>query len=447
MNVEIKYFALFIVFLIILARKKPHYLYFVWAASLLVFPTTRTFVVSIPFYWYDIVALFLIARLYIGRELRNWPAHLPHWHWAFIIVAIVFGTMLPVLRYGWSREMLWILFHSSIAWMAFPIGVSLFISPYAKRYQWYLGAGLVCSLIAIAIMALLQFGNPTVAVAIDEFYFEDMYGEGQIGSEAILISSQRVTGPHQGPNELGGMSILAAAICALLFSQSSKWMAYCSTVCVSVIVALTVSRHQLLAVAVGFCVAGLFASYSARIRMIGGVIIIIVLAGLTGISQNWGERISRLENIQSDAGVIPRVVDGPKRLFSLFSKDPTVFFSGVGLEAARYAVKDKQNPGRNIMYVEGYVSNGFLLYFYYLGISGFVLVLVFWAWTFRRALLMSKNERWLGAGCVATAMTLIASDNYAFNIEVVVSLLFLIPTIIAGKSYTYRDETLAEILK
>jgi hypothetical protein len=394
-----------------------------------------------PFYWYDAVSLALLARLHAAGDLRDWPTGLPHWHRWFIGIAVFFGTLVPIIRYGFSPEMLWILGHASVAWMAFPIGLALYIAPNAETYRRYLGHGLVVSLAVTAAIAALEFGNEGRAAAFNSFFFRDMQGQvAMIEDIGAALSAARVNGPHGDPNTFGGTTAIVCAICLLLFGQQKKWLTWAAVGLSVVVIAGTVSRQVLVAAAIGSLAVFALGTARARMRVVIAAALLGFIGVASGVATHWGHRLSKWEGgVQQDINVVGRVIIGPMRTIALINEDPSVLIVGAGLDLQKLQKKASDKADEIGMYGRGAASNSFLLPLYYMGISGFVVTLWFWIWTLRKALAMPSAVRALDVACVVTTMILIASDNYASVVKVTVAMLSLLAAIVAGRWLTENE--------
>jgi hypothetical protein len=388
-----------------------------------------------PFYWYDAAGVTILARLYLYREIVHWPAAIPKWHWWFIGAALLFGTLVPIARYGFSPEMLWILGHASVAWMAFPIGLALYIAPGAETYRRSLGYGLVVSLAVTAVIAALEFGNEGRAAALNVFFFRDMQGQvAMIEDVGAALSAARVNGPHGDPNTFGGTTAIVCAMCLLLFGQQKKWLTWVAVGLSVVVIAGTVSRQVLVAAAVGGLAVMALGSARARMHVIIAAALLGFIGVASGVATHWGHRLSKWEGgVQQDVNVVGRVIIGPMRTIALINEDPSVLVVGAGLDLQKLAKKATNKTEEIGIYGRGFASNSFLLPLYYMGISGFVVTLWFWIWALRKALAMPTSTRALDVACVITTMILIASDNYASVVKVTVAMLFLFAAIVAGR--------------
>jgi hypothetical protein len=322
--------------------------------------------------------------------------------------------------------------------MAFPIGLALYIAPGAERYRRFLGYGLITSLAITAMIASLEFGNEGRATALNSFFFRDMQGQvAMIEDFGAALSAARVNGPHGDPNTFGGTTAIVCAICLLLFGQQRKWMTWAAVGLSVVIIAGTVSRQVLVAAAVGGLAVIVLGTGRARVRVVLAAALLGSIAIASGVATHWGHRLSKWEGgVREDINVVGRLVIGPMRTFALINQDPSVLVVGAGLDLQKLAKKAGDKAGEIGIYGGGFVSNSFLLPLYYMGISGFVIILWLWIWTLRKALAMPRPTRALDVACVITTMILIASDNYAALVKVTVAMLFLLAAIVAGRSLT-----------
>lgn len=440
MNLTLPWLLAFLAALIVIGRSRPNYLYFIWALVLLVFPTTRTLVAGAPLYWFDVVTLALLSSLYAYHGFRFWSPHVPKWHWWFIGVGFVFGVLIPVLYYRTAvLEITWTWGHTSLAWMAFLLGFVPYITRRGESYQTALGMGILASIFILATEAALQFGNAEVSVALNKFYFRDHVSGNPVNDLFVKeYFTTRVNGPHGDPNTFGGKAVIMAIACAWLLRRHAKKYMYAGFVGAMVIVLATVSRQCLLAALVGGSIILLFSRSGLRARALFVAGIGAVVASAAGFSGGWSERLGRFEGgVSEDIGWIARLVLGPERLLNAIAEHPTIIITGVGLDVHKL-VANGVDVG-NLSY--GFVSNGFLLPFFFLGISGFLLTLIFWSWVMRAAAGLPRTLRATGLGSVAAMMLLIFADNYSFLNETVVAMLFLVAGVIAGERYGRRGAT------
>lgn len=435
MNIALPFFIGFIVLLFIFAWKRPQYLFLAWPVVLLVFPTTRTFIGPAPLYWYDAVTMLLLFRIWRSGNLRAWPGRIPQWHWWFLGIGLLFGTLFPVFRYGFDAQMLWIYGHAALAWLAFPIGMALHLTPRQETYRRNFALGLIIALISGSIIASLQFGNPVMAETVNNFYYSDMKEHLVLVKEfGAKTSSNRTNGPHGDPNTFSGTTAITCAVTLLLLARRSRKWALVALASAAVVVAMTVSRQVLVASVIGFFIAFIIENYANRLRTIGIVLLVVAVSLASSAIDNWTERLAKWEGgIGQDTNMTARLVIGPMHLFSIIEKDPTILLTGVGLDVQKLVSKNDEIKAEVAYLNEGFVSNGFLLSLYYLGIFGFVLMMVFWAWVFKKAIALPHSIRPLGVGSITTSLLLILADNYSFIVEVTVSMLFVLAALIAGK--------------
>lgn len=437
MNLSLPLMLVFLACLLVVAHWRRPYLFFIWAVVLLLLPTTRTVLGGAPIYWFDIAGSVLLATLYANHELRRWPWRVPKWHGWFVGVGLILGTLVPILIYRTAvLEMTWTWVHTSLAWMAFLIGVAPYISRRGAEYQTALGAGILAAILVSAAGAALQFGNAEVSAALNKFYFSDHAAGKQLRELYIKeYYTTRVNGPHGDPNTFGGKAVIMAIASAwLLRRHSAKWV-YAGFIGAAVIVLATVSRQCLLAAAFGGTVILLLSHSRVRAHalVIGGVCAVVAL--VAGFSGNWSERLGRFEGgVEQDIGWIARLVLGPERLLHAIAENPRILITGVGLDVQKLVEKGVDLGGQDF----GFVSNGFLLPLFYLGMIGFLLTLAFWMWTARAAAGLPGTLRATGLGSVAALLVLIAADNYSFLNETVVAMLFLVGGIMAGERFGRR---------
>jgi hypothetical protein len=440
MNLPLPIAIALLLVLAVVALRAPRYLYALWPFALLAIPSVRIMVGPAPVYIYDAVTMILLAQLLASRELRRWPRGIPRWHRWFIGVGLVFGTITPAIRYGFAPEMLWILGHVALAWMAFCIGFMLYVSREGEARRTLLAYGISAAIVYGAVVGALQFGDPAMAERINAFHFRDMPDHlvrlEELGGH---LSSSRVNGPHGDPNTFGGTTAIAGGICLLLLAGRKTGFVLVILALAAFTIALTVSRQVLVATVVALVVAGALARLAHQFRLAGVIAIVAVAALGSGALANWGERLGRWEGgVGQDLNVVGRVIIGPQRLIDVISREPSVLLTGVGLDVQKLVrrAKDKQEEVGDLAH--GSVSNSFLIPLYFLGIAGFTLTAAFWFWVVRRAWGKPRSSRPLDMGVVTLAVLLIASDNYAFIVETTVAALFLLAAIVAGKWWTFR---------
>jgi hypothetical protein len=167
---------------------------------------------------------------------------------------------------------------------------------------------------------------------------------------------------------------------------------------------LTYSRHGLLAWAI------LLTPSFLRRPGRGALLPVLLVASVSvlGATQFWAERINR-GGVNEDENLSARLVVRPLELLERISEEPFILVSGVGLGTDHMDRTDEDGPSR-----EGFVSNGFALYLFYLGVSGLAVVVgLLWV-TLRAALRLDGELRAVAIGGLAATVVIIASDNYAF---------------------------------
>lgn len=437
MNLSLPLMLAFLTSLLVIGRWRPQYLFFIWAVILLLLPTTRTLIGGAPIYWFDIAAIVLLGAIYSHHGLWRWPRRVPKWHLWFIGVGLVLGTLVPVLVYRTAvLEMAWTWAHTSLAWMAFVIGFAPYISRKGADYQTALGMGILTAIVIAAVGAALQFGNADVSAAMNKFYFSDHTSGKQLRDIYIKeYFTSRVNGPHGDPNTFGGKAVIMAIACAWLLRNKPRTWVYAGLIGAAVIILATVSRQCLMAAALGGMVILLLSRSRVRAQAMVIAGVCAVVASVAGFSTNWSERLGRFEGgVEEDIGWVARLVLGPERLMQAIAENPRILVTGVGLDVNKLVEKGVDLAGLDF----GFVSNGFLLPLFYLGVLGFFITLAFWIWVARAAAGLPGTLRATGLGSVAALMVLIAADNYAFLNETVVAMLFLVGGVLAGERFGRR---------
>lgn len=425
-------FGVLIGLMVALYLVRPSILPFVWSISVFVFPTTRTMIGPAPIYWYDVVTVALFGVVWY--ETRNrWPTSVVKWHWIMIGCSAVFGLLFPVIRYGPSAELLYLWIHMCIAWMCFPIGILIFRSVNKEGYIRSLVIGVALSAVTIAMVGVYQKGGPDAALAVNVFFRGDMGGMWTESEYGLFRYWQRPNGPFGAATTFAGVAAIMALVASAAAQGAYKrWVSVTAAAALAVVV-VTLTRHVLIAALVGSVVVVASSSIRQKVKVISAVGISIGVIATIGLGMGWDNRFSvwNTSGFLADESVAARLLVGPARLVQLLASDPAVFITGVGLDVQKLA-----SSGVDVgISASGFVSNGFLLALYYLGIVGFACMVSFWIWTFRRASRFSgRVSSWM-KGLVAVAILIVVSDNYSFMEETAVSGLFLFAGCVVGAPF------------
>jgi hypothetical protein len=325
--------------------------------------------------------------------------------------------------------------------MAFAFGVLVCTSDRQGEHCAAFRAGTLISSIALCGIALIQYADLPGAEIFSAFFYRDL-GRAEVAD--ILwhgAEVNRAVGPHSAPPGFAGMAVLTV-LAFWLITDEEHWVGrWCVLVTSTTTMLCTVSRHAVLAVILGLAVMLALSEARKRTRLIAvGAILCLVLAGVIASSmlrEGWSNRLAKTEEgVLSDDNIAARIIWGPARLAEFISRDPAVLLTGAGLNPEKLQAHSRLDSG----FETGFVSNGFLLPLYYLGVFGFLLHGAFWVWILRVANRRSGQDRAVAVACVVTAGLLIASDNYGFMYQPAVSLLFLISGLIVGQPQQSPEE-------
>lgn len=414
----------------LLARRSA-YLLTLWMFLILAFPTTRSMVGPIPIYWYDIVAaaslFLLLAEPGLISAQRN--RFLPHW--VFIAVLLVFGTILPFVRYGIHAELVWNFLHASLAIMGFVVGLALVLSKRQALYVNRVLIGFAGGASILLIAALYQRSGPAGSAQILEWYYGDFGAEFIVGDFQAFLRSTRAAAGMQHPNTLGVAMALTAMV-SLVASIRRRGMVRLLSfmvigLCIVTLV-LSASRQALLGMMIFGAFAGLL---TASVRARNTALALSFVGGLVLVATGGGgmlERLSSLFGTQLDSNVAARIIDGPERLMVTLSRDPSVLLIGAGHDVTKLA-----RFGADVGDLDqGFISNGYLLSLYYYGVIGFTLILTTWLLSVRRAWMTKGPARSPLIGASLALAFFFFADNHVLLAEELMTLIFLMAGLIYG---------------
>lgn len=406
----------------------------IWILSFMVFPTARVKLGGAPLFLFDATMLAVIGLLWLRRGFVVWPQHLPRWHWWMSGAAFLFSVVFGTLRYGFSAEMLWIWGHTALAWMGFAIGVVLVLGEHGREYRQAMQWGFLLSAAVLCAIAVVQYADLPASGAINSFFYGSLGVEESSDMLRVGVMTNRANGPHFAPTGFAGIVLLAAVTFWLISDREDRVKRFVILGLSAATILCTVSRHAVLAAAAGIVVSICFAEQRARIKLLAACAGVALLVGLAAggamLQESWGVRMARFdEGVLADENIIARVFTGPERLGEFFSQHPSMLLTGAGLDPEKLMVR----AGIAEEFDSGFVSNGFLLALYYLGVGGCAVYAIFWIWAFRAAATGPRETRALMLGCVTICGIIVAADNYSLMYEPVSALLFLIVGLIAGQ--------------
>jgi hypothetical protein len=435
MNVSLLYCLILLIALVMVGLFRRPWLLALWAMSFLLCPTATGKISEAPIYIYDLVTVMVFCFFLLSGDWNRWPPSIPRWHWWFIGLAFLLSVVLGAITYGFSPALIWIWGHSSLAWMGFAFGIIITTSRQRTEYRSSLQWGLIISAAVLAVIAAIQYFDLPGSASFASFFYGSFGGESSVETLRVGLETNRANGPHFAPTTLSGMALLSGIAFWLISDDDQKLKRILVlTLCASIMIC-TVSRHALLAAVLGVGVMICLSESRQRAKLvilvaIAGIIAVTTLGGLVGNS--WKQRLLKSEDgLLNDDNIAARVLWGPERLAEFISHHPSVLLTGAGLDPEKLAAKSNLDPTVD----SGFVSNGFLLSLYYLGVPGFLLYGSFWLWTAWVGFHSSRCSRGVMCGFVVMSAVIVASDNYGFMYEPAVSLVFLIVGLIAGQRH------------
>lgn len=435
-TISIPIFAVICLFVITAAWLWRPSLIAVWAIGFLVFPTARMVIGPIPIYLYDLTMSGVLGLLWYEGSFRLWPLRTVRWHGWLIGAAFLLSVLYGAVRYGPAPQILWIWGHTSLSWMGFGVGVVLLYNPANSRHRLGLQIGFLIAAFALCAIAIIQYLNLPQTDAINSFFYGGMGAEDSVETYQVGDLSNRASGPHFAPCCLAGISILAGAV-FWLASDRRQWLRrlVMESLCL-VTILCTVSRHAMLAAALGIVVMIIFSDNRVRFQLVTGVGIALVAlmfaAGGAMIQDSWTNRLARFDDgVMDDDNITARVVDGPQRLVNFLGDHPDMLLTGAGIDPEKLMSRS----GINDDFDGGFVSNGFLLSLYYMGIPGFCLYCGFWGWSLYAAATASPAKRGVLMGFIVIAGIIVAADNYGIMYKPASTLLFML----AGLAAAHRE--------
>jgi hypothetical protein len=414
----------------------------VWIISFMVFPTARMKLGSAPIYLYDLMMVTVLGLFWFQGAFKAWPLRIIRWHGWLMGLAFLLSVLYGAVRYGPAPQILWIWGHTCLSWMGFAVGVVVLSSRAQIHNRIGIQYGFLLSAFALCLIAVIQYVNLPFVESINSFFYGGIGAEESIETYRLGALSNRASGPHFAPTTLAGI-VLLAAIVFWLVTEREQIILRLTMVSLSLVTMLcTVSRHGLAAVAVGVMVMIVFSENRIRMNLLIGVMAAVLVLGFAAgggmLQDSWNARMSRFDDgVMEDDNITARVVDGPQRLVAFLGQHPSMLLTGAGIDPEKLLSR----AGINDDFDGGFVSNGFLLALYYLGIGGFVLYGGFWVWAFFVAGTASPTKRGILLGCVTMAAIIVAADNYGIMYKPASTLLFLVVGLVAAHRELPDEET------
>ena len=432
MNVNLFIFFAYLAFLVFLTTRKSPWLFFILPLAFS-FPTARALVGPVPIYLYDCAAVCCLTAIY---QLKFWKDQPNVFPWVPIMagVFILFGTALPMVRYGPSADFIWTVAHHLIAWGMFYVGLAMAL-PSFRPHSDALVKGMVVSLAWLAVVSLFSWRSPERTAFFNNIFYPDL-GELVTSESYAIVWSYRAQGPFLNPTNLALFSLFMAGYIILRNYTVKKYWVYAGLACAGINILASVSRQVLLVAILSAAVYFLLAPLRKSVRnLLLGAGLIIVLFASTGGGDEVSERFGRVtEDGIYEENVSARLIDGPARLYDLFIRKPELILTGVGLDAEKIAERGINVDGNE----SGFVSNSFLLALYYTGIFGFIAYVSMWFWAFRMAWTSPTSVRPLLVAFMFAGIFLTFTDNTIFKFEAITAWALFMVGVVAGISTLAR---------
>lgn len=396
--------APFAALLVLLALFDARIVLGVWAFLWIGMPTLRSRFGPVSVYWCDVstlVAVFVCLR-WQGNEVSR---QLSRWYWILIVVHFV-GLVTSLVRYEALLEPGYEVLRYSVAFL--PLLLLPRVAADAEAMAWF-WRGIVVAALWMAAVALIQSQWRDLAVQLETF----LYGARSRGSgsfayreRALMFSEQlRVHGMYGTSTCFAGATTMAGVLLTFRMGREQVgWLSRVALVGAAAAMLLTISRHGLLAWAALLLPTLLYRPGRGSILPIIMMATVVVL----GAGEFWAERINR-GGIQEDENLSYRLVERPLELLGRVTEEPSILISGVGLGTSHIMRPGEESPSQM-----GFVSNGFALYLFYLGIGALIVVVALLANTFKAVLSLHGKLKPAALGGLAATVIVIASDNYGF---------------------------------
>jgi hypothetical protein len=437
MNLPIAVFGLYLALCLGLYVYYRRGLFFVYPITLIILPTLRLNL-GFPLYLFDVSGGLILAAAVQAGGWRAWPRGVLPWHFIFAGFLVFAGIIVPMFRYGFSLQSVWISGHASLSFMQIFTAAALVNVPSLAPSRKFLIWGIVAGLAALGIVLWLQFGSPGMSRAINGFFYRDQATSFNMTEFGAAITAQRSAGPFFNPNSAGVVAVLAAYVAWLLGSRKMTFAAFALA---AACVIPTVSRQAMLALALALSVSLIAGDPKRRIVGIALLALVPLVAPLATMIPALAPAFERFGRWQGgaleDNNVSGRLIDGPIRLWNLIVEKPDTAVVGAGWDVIKL-----MNQGLDVgIYSTGFVSNSFLLWLYYGGIGGFILILVFFGQMLRASIQSRGLLKAKAVAITVAIMFLYFSDNGGILIEAYIAPI----SIAAGLIFAFqvRQEALA----
>lgn len=414
---------------------RTHWLFFGWAFLITCLPPLRGTIGPIPVYLFDVAVCLVWSIVLLRPGIPAWAPQSPPWMPLFLVMLTVFGTLLPMFFYGFYPEMVWNLGHTGLAMTTIVLG-SFLNRGASEAERNGMRLGIVCGLLVVASIGLLQKASTDWnAFFIRLFYGVDEEAGGDESGTVLIAQALsafgRVAGPFGSPNTFGVTSLMAALNYWLITSidHRKNLLGFVVFGALAAILVVSGSRQAIFA---GGLVALGYALTTSPMKMLPSFVLGGGMAGLVLMFVDSGALLNRLERLSQgteEANVSARIAEGPQRFWEMLAWDPSLLFTGVGLEIQKLA---RYNVAISSQILEGFVSNGYLLYIYFFGLFGFLVMAAFWVWVVYRGLVAPSRFRHITAGGGLALAFIVFADNHAVLAEELVNQMMIFVGLVAS---------------
>lgn len=376
----------------------------VWSFTVLGMPTLRSKFGPVSVYWCDVAAL---VACYV---CVRWPPtettrRMTKWFLALGVTHGI-GIVTSLVRYGAILEPGYEAMRYAIAFLPLVLLPRLIEDESSLVWFW---RGVLIAAFWMAAVALIQRFWRDLALQLETF----IYGARSVGSQAFGYRERelfqegylRAHGMYGASTCFAGGASMTGALLFFWMSRrrvtSLMWAGLFAS---GIAMLLTFSRHGLLAWAL--LLAPSFLRRPSRGMVMP--VLLLVSVSILGAGQFWEERIER-GGVSEDSNLSARLVDRPLELLQRIEEEPMILLSGIGLGTDHIYRSNGDGPSQ-----EGFVSNSFALYLFYLGIPALAVIVALLLSTFAAAWRLNGQARAMSLGCMAATIVIIASDNYAF---------------------------------
>ena len=406
-------FLLFLIAVGVLTHKRHPMLAAMWLFLYGCLPMLRYVLADIPIYWSDVAAVGLFISAMRGRRVERLPPGSLRVLGLLLIGALSMGVLSSVARYGAPIKPTYVLLRHVVALV--PIFALPRPSDNPRFYKYLSGAVCVSAVFSLAL-AIVQVASLQGALWIEQFFYSalsagaEVNAAGETYRERLLfvLSNTRAYGTHSAATTYAGICVMFACMATLLrlvVPANLRRLLSLAILAFAVTTMLTFSRHGVLAIVVFYAVANL----SRRARQTQAIQTILVL-GAVFISFTtmsfWQERVNR-GGVEEDRNLRLRLIERPLELLDRLSTDPSIAVIGAGLGLRRLF-----GTGSDELY--GFVSNGFLLYFFHCGIGALLMICLLFFKAAQRARQLSGQYSSVALAAIVATAVIIASDNYGF---------------------------------